>query len=170
MCNILDKYRIYLCIMCTFFSQILPLKSRCALYLEPFVFIWGNLHNNTKNTTWNDSQFYEARRNKSRQKVFQALYITSLFSPHPSLSIRVSHVYDHDWKSFVFSRVFRWQNNFHEEFSFRLCKSLFHPFLFWFFAQNAKRFEREKIVEIFSAILDLITWPTTLVCSRSPCS
>ena len=32
---------IYLCIMCTFFSQILPLKSRCTLlvYKELFVFI-----------------------------------------------------------------------------------------------------------------------------------
>ena len=52
-----------------------------------------------------------------------------------------------------------------KNFPFRLCKSLFHPFLFWFFAQNAKRFEREKIVKCSPAILDLITWPTTLVCS-----
>ena len=33
------KYRIYPCIMHTFFSQILSLKSRCALYTEPFVFM-----------------------------------------------------------------------------------------------------------------------------------
>ena len=48
-----------------FLSQILPLKSRCALYTEPFVFIHvgGNLHN-IKNTKSNNLQFYEARRNK----------------------------------------------------------------------------------------------------------
>ena len=33
-----------MCIVHTFFSEILPLKSRCALYMEPFVFKWGDLH------------------------------------------------------------------------------------------------------------------------------
>ena len=71
-------YRIYPCIMYTFFSQILPLKSRCALYTEPFVFMSGNLHNNTKSAKSNNSRFYATSRNKSRQKVCQALYITSV--------------------------------------------------------------------------------------------
>ena len=71
-------YRIYPCIMRTFFSQILPLKSRCALYTEPFVFMSVNLHNNTKSAKSNNSQFYATSRNKSKQKVCQALYITSV--------------------------------------------------------------------------------------------
>ena len=74
------KYHIYPCIMCTFFSQILALKSRCALYTEPFVFILGNLHNNTKSAESNNSQSYATSRNKSRQKVCLALYVHH-FSP-----------------------------------------------------------------------------------------
>ena len=69
--------------MCTFFSQILALKSRCALYTEPFVFMLGNLHNNTKSAESNNSQFYATSRNKSRQKVCLALYVHH-FSPCPS--------------------------------------------------------------------------------------
>ena len=72
----LQHYRIYPCIMRTFFSQILPLKSRCAIYTELFVFMLGNLHNNTKSAKLNNSQFYATSRNKSRQKVCLALYIT----------------------------------------------------------------------------------------------
>ena len=74
----LINYRIYPRIMRTFFSQILPLKSRCALYTEPFVFMLGNLHNNTKSAKSNNSQFYATSRNKSRQKVCLALYSTSV--------------------------------------------------------------------------------------------
>ena len=71
------EYRIYLCIMRTFLSQILPSKSRWALYTEPSVFMFGNLHNNAKSVKSNSFQFYAASRNKSRQKVCLALYITS---------------------------------------------------------------------------------------------
>ena len=72
-------YRIYPCIMRTFFSHFfLPLKSRCALYTEPFVFMFGNLHNNTKSAKSNNSQFYATSRNKSRQKVCLALYSPSV--------------------------------------------------------------------------------------------
>ena len=73
-----NEYRIYQCIMRTFFSQILPPKSRCALYTGPFVFMLGNLHNNTKSAKSNSFQFYAASRNKSRPKVCLALYITSV--------------------------------------------------------------------------------------------
>ena len=59
-----QHYRIYSCIMRTFFSQIWPLKSRCALYTEPFVFMLGNLHNNTKSAKWNNSQFYAINQDK----------------------------------------------------------------------------------------------------------
>ena len=68
--------------MRTFFSQIWPLKSKCALYTEPFVFTLGNLHNNTKSAKSNNSQFYATSRNKSRQKVCLALYITSVHVRH----------------------------------------------------------------------------------------
>ena len=67
--------------MHTLFSQILPLKSSCILYTEPFVFILGNLHNSTKGAKLNNSQFYATSRNKSRQKVCLALYITSVQVP-----------------------------------------------------------------------------------------
>ena len=59
--------------MRTFFTQNLPLKLRCALYTEPFAFIGGNLHNNTKSAKSNNSQFYATSRNKSRKKVCLAL-------------------------------------------------------------------------------------------------
>ena len=72
------RYRIYLCIMRTFFSQILPLKSRCTLYTETFVFMLGNLHNNTKSAKSNNSQFCATSRNKSRQKVCLPLCINSV--------------------------------------------------------------------------------------------
>ena len=105
------NYRIYSCIMCTFFSQILPLKSRCTLYTEPFVFIWGNLHN-TKTAKLNNSQFYVTSRNKSRQKVCLALYITSVHIRqcqwHQSSVMQL--VYDHDWKSVALSLVFPWHS------------------------------------------------------------
>ena len=64
--------------MRTFFSQILSPKSRCALYTEPFVFMLGNLHNNTKSAKSNSFQFYATTRNKSRQNVCLALYKTSV--------------------------------------------------------------------------------------------
>ena len=35
-----SDYHLYLCIMHTFLSQSLLLKSRCALYMAPFVFIF----------------------------------------------------------------------------------------------------------------------------------
>ena len=76
------QYRVNPCIVRTFFSQILPLKSRCALYKEPFVFLLGNLRNNTKSAKSNKSQFYATSRNKSRQKVCLALYITSVHVHH----------------------------------------------------------------------------------------
>ena len=64
--------------MRTIFSQILPPKSRCALYTESFVFMLGNLHNNTKSAKSNSFQFYATSWNKLRQKVCLALYITSV--------------------------------------------------------------------------------------------
>ena len=64
--------------MRTFFSQIFPLKLRCVLYTELFVFMLDNLHNNTKIAMSNNSQFYATSRNKSGQKVCLALYIISV--------------------------------------------------------------------------------------------
>ena len=147
-------YRIYPCVMRTFFTQNLPLKLRCALYTEPFAFIGGNLHNNTKSAKSNNSQFYATSRNKSRKKVCLALYTTSVhirqYKWHQSSVMQL--VYDHDWKFVAFSRVFRWHSKFHEEFSFRLCKSTIHSLIFWFFEQMQKDLkENFKIVEIFSA-------------------
>ena len=78
------RYRIYPCIMRTFFSQILALKSRCALYTEPFVFMLGNLHNNTKSAKSNSFQFYATSRNKSRQKCLSSF--VNHFSPRPSMA------------------------------------------------------------------------------------
>ena len=71
-------YRIYPCITRIFFRQILPLKSRCAFFTEPFVFMLGNFHNNTKSAKSNNSQFYATSRNISKQKVCLALYISSV--------------------------------------------------------------------------------------------
>ena len=108
---------------------------RCALYTEPFAFIGGNLHNNTKSAKSNNSQFYATSRNKSRKKVCLALYTTSVhihqYKWHQSSVMQL--VYDHDWKFVAFSRVFRWHGKFHEEFSFRLCKTTIHSLIFWSF-------------------------------------
>ena len=76
--------RIYPCIMRTFFSQILPPKSRCALYTEPFVFILGILHNNTKSAKSNSFKFYATSRNKSRKKSLSSFVFQ--FSPRPSVA------------------------------------------------------------------------------------
>ena len=100
-----DYYRIYSCIMRTFFAQMLPLKSRCALCTDPFVFIRSSLHNNTNNAKSNNSQFYKAW-SLNQEKVFAKLP-TSLQLTFISHSVRVSQVYDHDRKYVVFSRNFR---------------------------------------------------------------
>ena len=61
-----------------------------------------------------------------------------------SHSIRVSHVYDHNWLSVTLnSQVFQWENEFHEEFSFRLCKSSIHSLIFWLFAQMQKDLKKK---------------------------
>ena len=97
----------------------------------------------TKNTKLNNSQFYETRRNKSRQKVCLALYITSVHvrqSCNSSLTF-----YDHDWKSVAFSLVFRWQSKFHEEFAFGLCKNSVNSLIFWFFEQMWKDLKEKRL-------------------------
>ena len=53
-------------------------------------------------------------------------------------------VYDHDWKSVAFFRVFRWQSKFLEEFSFRLCRSTIHSLIFWFFQQMQKDLKEKR--------------------------
>ena len=100
---------------------------------------------------------------------------THHFSPCPSVtsndnsgvrishSFRVSHIHDHNWKSAAFSRVFQWQTDFHEEFSFKLWKSsIYSTFILWLLCTNVERFGREKIVQIFSAILNLVTCPASV--------
>ena len=130
---------------------------------ELFVFIRSGLQNNTENTNSNNSQFYKAWRLK-QDKVFAWLH-TSLQSTFISQSIKVLQIYDHDWKSFAFSQKFRWQINFHENFFSMLCKGSTHFFLV--FCTCAERFKWEKIMLIFSTILNLVTWPTNLVHVRS---
>ena len=89
--------------------------------------------------------------NKSRQKVCLSLYIISVhvhqWPQVYSHSFRVSHVHDHDWKSVAFSRVSRWQNNLHGEFSFRLWKSSIYSFILWLLCTNVEIFGRGKIVK-----------------------
>ena len=70
--------------MRTFFSQFLALKSRCALYMAPFVFMLGNLHNNTKIAKSNSFQFYATSGNKSRQKCLSSF--VNHFNPRPSMA------------------------------------------------------------------------------------
>ena len=68
------------------------------------------------------------------------------FSRCPSYKYCISHstgisgagLYDHDRKSVTFFRIFWWQTNLHEKFSFRFCKSSIYSINFWFFAQMQK--------------------------------
>ena len=109
-----------------------------------------------------------AEINQDKKFVYMQL-CTSLqwISPRPSVAYPsvMQLVYNYDWKSVAFSRIFRWQSKFHEGFSFRLCKSTIHSLIFWFFWTNAEIFEREKIVQIFVAAPSwvLFTWPASLV-------
>ena len=116
--------------------------------------------------------------NNPRPKVCPSLYITSVHAHHWHQTITpdksfissivmflVSHVHDHVWKSVVFSWVFRWQNDFHEGFSFRLWKSSIYSFTLWLIYTNVERLGREKpekIVQTSSAILNLVTWPASV--------
>ena len=123
-------YRIYPCIICTFFSQILPPKSRCALYTELFVFMLGNLHNNTKSAKSNSFNFMQqVEINQDR-----SLSVASV----------MQLVYDYNWKPVALSRVFQWQSKFNEECSFRLCKSMIHSLIFWFFEQMQKDLKEKR--------------------------
>ena len=129
-----------------FFFTNFASKIEMRIIPVPFVFMLGNLHNNTKSAKLNSFQFYATSRNRSRQKVCLALYITSL-------------VYDHDWKSVAFSPVFRWQSKFNEEFSFRLCRSTIHSLIFGFFEQMRKYLKEKRSSNLLhSAVLNLIMW------------
>ena len=126
--------------MHTFFSQILPPKSRCALYTEPFAFMFGNLHNNTKSAKSNSFQFYATIRNKSRQKLCPACYITSVHVRQWHQSCNLFTITIKNLLHFLeyFRLVFQWQSKFHEEFSFRLCRSTIYSLILQFFEQMWK--------------------------------
>ena len=53
-------------------------------------------------------------------------------------------VYDHNWKSVAFSWVLHWQSKFHEEFSFRLCRSTINSLIFCFFEQMRKDLKEKR--------------------------
>ena len=61
-----------------FFTNFASKIKVHIIHTEPFVFMLGNLHNNTKSAKLNNSQFYATSRNKSRQKGCLALYSTSV--------------------------------------------------------------------------------------------
>ena len=136
--------------MRTFFSQILAPKLRCALYTEPFVFMLGNLHNNTKSAKLNSFQFYATSRNKSRQKVFLALYITSVYicQWHQScnlLTITIENLLH-------FLKYFDDKVNSMKKFPLAFVEVRSTHLFFGFLNKcSAERFEREKIMQIFFA-------------------
>ena len=66
------------------------------------------------------------------------------FSQRPSVASVMQLVYDHNWKFFAFSQVFQWQSKFHEEFSFRLCRSMIHSLIFLFFEQMRKDLKEKR--------------------------
>ena len=74
------------------------------------------------------------------------------FSWCPSYRYCISHstgisgagLYDNDRKSVPFFRVFWWQTNLHEKFSFRFCKSSIYSLIFWFFAQMQKDLNEKR--------------------------
>ena len=62
----------------------------------------------------------------------------------PQLESPAQVFYDHDRKSVTFFRVFWWQTNLHEKFSFRFCKSSIYSIIFWFFAQMQKDLNEKR--------------------------
>ena len=145
-----------------FFSQIFPLKSRCALYTEPFVFMLGNLHNNTKSPKSNNSQFYATSRNKSRQKVCLALYITSVHIRqwHQScnlLTITIENL-------LYFLEYFDDKVNSMKKFPLGFVEVRSTHLFFGFLNKCRKILKRKDCANLLcSVILNLITWPASLV-------
>ena len=110
-----------------FSHKILALKSRCTLYMEPFVFIEGNLQNNTKSAKSNNSQFYATSRNKSRQKVCLAsFHIRQCQCRASSISHQSCNLFVITIENLLYFLKYFDDSKFHEEFSFRLSKSIIH--------------------------------------------
>ena len=65
-------------------------------------------------------------------------------SLRPSVASVMQLVYDYNWKSVAFSRVFRWKSKFNEECSFRLCRSKINSLIFWFFEQMWKDLKEKR--------------------------
>ena len=146
--------------MRTFFSQILPLKSRCAIYTdytEPFVFMLGNLHNNTKSAKSNSFQFYATSRNKSRQKVFLALYITSVHIRQCHQSFNLFTITFENLLHFL--EYFDDKVNSMKNFPLDLVEVRSTHLFFGFLNKCGKIWKRKDRANILhSAILNLITW------------
>ena len=135
-------YRIYLCIMHTFFSQILPLKLRCTLYTESFVFMLGHLHNNTKSAKSNNSQFYVTNTNKSRQKVCLALYITSVHVRPWHQSCNFFTIMIENMLHFL--EYFDDKVNFMKNFPLGFVEVWSIHLIFWFFEQMQKDLKEKR--------------------------
>ena len=118
-------------------------------YAEPFVFIWGNLHNETKRQSWTTPK---SMKHGEQIKTKCLPSFMHHFSRCPSYKYCISHstgisgagLYDHDRKSVTFFRVFWWQTNLHEKISFRFCKSSIYSIIFWFFVQMQKDLNEKR--------------------------
>ena len=122
-------------------TRTLPPKSRCALYTEPFVFMLGNLHNNTKSAKSNSFQFYATTRNKSRQNVCLALYKTSVHVRQWHQSCNLFTITIENLLHFLeyFDNKVNSTKNF--PLGFVEVRS---PLFFWFFEQMRKDFKEKR--------------------------
>ena len=82
-------------------------------------------------------------------KKFVKLY-TSLQSTSICVNLSLTCLWSRLKICCIFLEYFNhWQNNFHEEFSFRLCRSSFHPFIFCFLCKCEKIWKRKDCGNIF---------------------
>ena len=141
-----------------FFLTNFASKIEKRIYTEPFVFMLGNLHNNTKSAKSNSFQFYATSRNKSRQKVCLALYITSVhvrqwqISHATCLRSRLKNLLH-------FLQYFDDKVSSMKNFPFRLCRSTIHSLIFWFLEQMQKDLkEKRSCKSPLQSHLNLFMW------------
>ena len=139
-----NYYRIYSCIMRTFFAQMLLFKSRCALCMDPFVFIQSSFHNNTKNAKSNNSQFYKAwSLNQEKVNIWLASYITSV-NVHQSVHYGLT---DHTIRienMLHFLEIFNDKTISIKNFPLLLCKGSMHSFIFFFLLHKCRKIWMRK--------------------------
>ena len=116
-------------------------------YTEPFVFIWSNLHNETKRQSWTtprsmkhgDKMFAQLHASLQSMSITQILYQSLNWNLR-----RFRSLWSQSKISYIFSSILTTLTNLHEIFSFRFFKSSIYSLIFWFFAQMQKDLNEKR--------------------------